>query len=57
MLKQFQGQKVVSRVRFLSCVNEFPKEEGEVEFDSWPGRPTTSTSGEDVEKIRALMKN
>jgi hypothetical protein len=57
MLKQVHGEKVMSRARFLSYVNGFPKEGAEVEFDSWPGRPTSSTSDENVEKIRALMSN
>jgi hypothetical protein len=57
MSKQMHGEKVMSRVRFLSCVNKFPKDEDEVEFDSWPGHPTTSTSDENVEKIRALKRN
>jgi hypothetical protein len=41
---------------FWSCVNEFQKEGDEVEFDSWSGRPT-STSDENVEKIRIVMRN
>jgi hypothetical protein len=52
MLKKVHRENVMSRVRFLSCVNGFPKEGDEVEFDSWPGRPTSS-SDENVEKNRS----
>jgi ribosomal protein S17 len=34
----------------LSCLNEFPNEGDETEFDSWPGCPTTSISDDNVEK-------
>jgi hypothetical protein len=57
MLKQVYGETIMSR----ACVSEWCKlfSEGrdKVEFDSRYGRPTTSKSDENIEKLRTLVRN
>ncbi|GFU56654.1 protein GVQW3 [Trichonephila clavipes] len=57
LLKEVYGSECLSRARVFEWFKRFKDGRQDVEDDSWPDRPSTSKTDENVEKVASLIRS
>ena len=57
MLTKAYGESAMSRTRVYEWYKRFQDGREDVEDDEYPGRPSTSTTDENVEKVKDMVMN
>ena len=57
MLTKAYGESAMSKTRVYECYKRFQDGREDVEDDKRPGRPSTSKTDENVEKVKEMVMN